>query len=195
MGVPGEVQELVPFTLTLVHYTKGDALGLILALATLAPIFAVVSYVTALVVVETGASRARIGVIFVGQMINVGLNVALKHVIKQPRPISGPHLEHFGQFGMPSNHSQFMWFAAGFAFASWLKGLQYRSSAALTRLLTLTSLCLACVVTWSRVYLGYHSVEQVYVGACVGLLAGTAWCTMVYTNIFPVSQPAHRKGA
>ena len=89
--------ELVPFTLTLVHYQKGDPVGLFLAACTLAPIFAVCSYVTLLVALKF---PPKLVFVFVGQLGNVALNVILKHLIRIPRPHGKAHLVDFGLYGV-----------------------------------------------------------------------------------------------
>ena len=74
--------KLVAFSLTSVKYVEGDALGFLLALFTLSPIFIVVMYATIIL------TRRDIQTVFtfIGQLISVVINLILKKVIAAPRP-------------------------------------------------------------------------------------------------------------
>ncbi|KAG8306415.1 Dolichyldiphosphatase 1 [Homalodisca vitripennis] len=55
--------------------------------------------------------------------------------------------------------------------------------------ITASCLTLAVIVTLARVYLQYHTWQQVLWGAVVGFLFGTIWFTLTYlvfTPLFPV---------
>ena len=109
------------------------------------------------------------------QLLNVALNLVLKRAIQQPRPAM-PGAEQLGDSGMPSNHAQFMGcFAVLLLFALWGNSPRARGGAALHRLplwvralLSAGVLVLAALCAVSRVYLGYHSAQQVGVGLLVG---------------------------
>lgn len=45
---------------------------------------------------------------FIGTLVNEVSNVILKHWIREPRPVNRVHIGT--EFGMPSSHSQFIWF-------------------------------------------------------------------------------------
>lgn len=45
---------------------------------------------------------------FIGTLVNEVSNIILKHWIREPRPINRLHIGT--EFGMPSSHSQFIWF-------------------------------------------------------------------------------------
>lgn len=159
----------IPFSLTLVHYNEGDLLGHVLALCTLSPIFAVVSYVSVCVAL---GFPLKLVFMFVGQLGNVVVNVVLKHMVRMPRPADKEHLVYFGKYGMPSNHSQFMAFLAVFALMENQKQLgKFRYPRALSFALLVGSL----LVGWSRVYLEYHTLDQVIVGWLVGASVAVAW--------------------
>lgn len=98
------------FSLTHVTYAQGDPLGQVLAIASLAPVFIVVMFVTLI------ASRRdmRTMMFFAGQLADEGVNFVLKRAIDQPRPGGTPDTSAHSS-GMPSNHSQFMGFFAGYA--------------------------------------------------------------------------------
>ena len=158
------------FGYTHVQYALHDRLGLLFALVSLTPVFAMVSYATLVV------SRRDLATISLtlGQLLNEVVNYALKRLIRQPRPNS-PFLDMGTQpkWGMPSDHSQFVGFAAGYltlwVARRWGVAARWRAAS----LLGLYSL--ASAVLYSRHYLGYHTLEQVAVGGAVGLLLGACW--------------------
>ena len=39
---------------------------------------------------------------------------------------------------------------------------------------------IAALVSWSRVYLGYHTVTQVFAGSAAGVVSGAAWFAITY---------------
>lgn len=45
---------------------------------------------------------------FIGTLVNEVINMILKHIIKEERPAARESL--YSEYGMPSSHSQFMWF-------------------------------------------------------------------------------------
>lgn len=122
----------------------------------------------------------------VSQLLNELLNNVLKHWIKQPRPVALVRF-HLGSYGMPSDHAQFMFFAAAYVllFASlrWGQPLYARVG------WCLVAVCFAAAVTLSRVYLMYHTPEQILVGALVGSVAGVAWFAVTEA----VLQPSFRR--
>ena len=167
---------LVPFSLTLVHYEENDALGWMLSLVTLSPVFIMVSYVTLLVALRF---PPRLVLVLCGQLACVALNLVLKRLLRQPRP-EGPQVLHLGQHGMPSNHAMFMGYAGCFVVCAAARGgraWQVGGSDPLgsPRLVAAALVTLSLLVAFSRFYLGYHTAEQVYVGLAVGALFGAFW--------------------
>ena len=53
----------------------------------------------------------------------------------------------------------------------------------LSSVLSILTIPLAFVVAYSRVELGYHSIEQVIAGAMIGLMFGSMWF-LVTTRVF-----------
>ena len=51
---------------------------------------------------------------FIGMVFNELINTVLKYIIKQPRPISRDN--NYNEYGMPSSHSQFVWFFSIYMF-------------------------------------------------------------------------------
>ena len=190
---------LTSFSLTHVQYNANDKLGFLAAGLSLAPVFLIVAYVTA-----TLARRdLYLFTGLVGQILNTILNVVIKRIIRQPRPIlnhSIPDAVGFSPHGMPSNHSQFVFFFVGF----WLPWIfTNRNNISRTRitsnggsgcvcyryLAAFVIVVCAFAVLAARVYLNYHTIAQVGVGAVVGILVGSVWhwvtCTWIVPIVFP----------
>ena len=80
---------------------------------------------------------------------------------------------------MPSAHAQFMMFFAVYTMLFLSK--RVRSTSRTERLVVgLGVQFLAILVTFSRVYLGYHTLEQVVVGNTVGIGTAVIWDVMVH---------------
>ncbi|KAG2760596.1 hypothetical protein PC129_g4238 [Phytophthora cactorum] len=167
MEAINSVQE---FELTWVVYDPKDPFGAILAICTLSPIFLVIVYLT---VVASQRDLDSISML-VGQLVSVVSNKVLKKLINQPRPegayMSGP--------GMPSAHSQFMGFFAAYMVIYTWKRLNSRRR--LEQWFTIFGVIMSAVLTcYSRIHLNYHSIDQVVVGAAVGVLTGVVWYALV----------------
>ncbi|TYZ56993.1 hypothetical protein PybrP1_008905 [[Pythium] brassicae (nom. inval.)] len=149
-------ETLKEFELTLVVYDQRDPLGFVLALITLTPR-------------DLDAFAA-----LVGQLANEVLNQVLKRTIQQSRPVGARK----GGAGMPSAHAQFVAFFAAYVIAYTYKRLNEHRR--LEQLLTIASAAvLAVAVCFSRVRLGYHTKEQVVVGALVGTCVGLLWHSFI----------------
>lgn len=154
------------FYFTYVVYDEGDVVGLILALITLTPIY-IMNFYTTLILL-----RRDFGTFFAlaGQIACLALNVILKKILHQPRPADLGLIDS----GMPSNHSQFMGYFAVFYSIQFL----YNSpslSEHFRRIYALLLAALAILVCFSRIYLQYHTVDQVAIGFAVGAFCGIAW--------------------
>ncbi|KAJ2785713.1 Dolichyldiphosphatase 1 [Coemansia javaensis] len=165
----GAQRQLRPFGLTYFQYEDGDHVGMLLALASLAPIFLVVAE-TAVVL----SRREAAGILLLaGQLLNEALNLALKLWIREDRP----H-QHLGDgYGMPSSHAQFMGFFAVYMALYFER--QVAALAAHRRLVLAGAAVLAALVAASRVYLGYHTAAQVLAGVAAGVASGAAWYAFV----------------
>ncbi|RYG42164.1 phosphatase PAP2 family protein [archaeon] len=109
------------------------------------------------------------------------LNWVLKHTIKAARPtLAHPFVP---KYGMPSNHAQFMGFAA--VYISLWACKRWRVTARAKAALIVAVQAAAAAVMVSRVYLVYHSVEQVLVGYAVGAAAACTWFALVETVARP----------
>lgn len=128
----------------------------------------------------------------------------LKELIRQPRPeASCTALGNCHEHGMPSSHSQFMTFSCTIAiliFTRRYARVHHRHSpppkseftssliASPIYLLELSIFVTATILTcWARVYLGYHTVLQVVIGALLGVLNARLWVI--------VMDHAHASGA
>jgi len=163
----------VPFELTHVEFIEGDKLGELCALLAQSPIFILVSLTTLFL------SRRDLGtaVLIVGLLVSTLLCSTLKGIFKERRPHGERYPSHLvgDEWGMPSNHSQFLAFCATYVSLWCMLGRWMEKRFLARAALTLSSFCFAACVIASRVYLGYHSVHQVLVGAGVGSLLGSLW--------------------
>jgi dolichyldiphosphatase len=159
---------VTPFSFTYVTYIKGDVVGQFMCLVTLAPVYIIASYATLITYRRDTTSIFNT----IGQFASLLVNYILKKAINQPRP-EAKSID-LDDSGMPSNHAQFIWY---FVAINIMQLMQ--SNSALPRLYQrLYSLCLfflAILVSYSRIYLGYHTIDQVIVGGLVGSLCGIIW--------------------
>lgn len=158
------------------RYPEDDLVGKLMAVASLMPI--------ACIVCTLGAFFARRELwdllTLLGIFCNEVLAQGLKHYVKEPRPPSCAAVDFCGTYGMPSSHAQLATFAATVATAQLLRrvtaaGAPSPSVDPMTACLVALSWPMAFAVGASRVYLGYHSLEQVLVGAVVGVAFGGVW--------------------
>lgn len=107
-----------------------------------------------------------------------GLNFLLKRHIKEERP----KIMHGKGYGMPSSHAQFVTFFAVYLALFLMARHRPHETDTHTPLSTLergfVSLLVACgaaAVAGSRVYLGYHTSKQVWVGIAAGASFAICW--------------------
>ena len=171
-------EEWKTFTLTYVEYPTGDYFGKTLAALSLSPLVIVIMFLTFF-----AAKRDMHTMTFgIGTILNGLLNYFLKHTIKEARPdnqVNRVKTKLWEQYGMPSSHSQFMFFVAGYIVFFVMFRLNHQGSSRLSKfawfLATMASLGLAGTVAYGRVYLGYHSLSQVYWGAGIGSGFAFVW--------------------
>ncbi|EAA08176.3 AGAP002666-PA [Anopheles gambiae str. PEST] len=179
-----------PITLTLVEYPKGDFVGKLLAWISLAPLGIGAGFV-ALILFRRDLHTI---VFFLGTLVNECLNILLKHWIQEPRPVSRAQI--WTEYGMPSSHSQFMCFFATYVLLFIFIRLHHinnSNSARFERLVRLLVLAIcwtaAFLVCFGRIYLLYHTLSQVLIGALVGTVMGALWFLLthfVLTPYFPM---------
>ncbi|RLN42218.1 lipid phosphate phosphatase gamma, chloroplastic [Panicum miliaceum] len=182
MSGAGDYQEMaasVPpslkaITLTHVRYRPGDPLGLFLAWVSLVPVFISLGGFVSHFLFR----RELQGICFAtGLLVSQALNELIKHSVAQSRPAYCELLEACDSHGWPSSHSQYTFF-----FATYLSLLSLRRSRA-RRVIAAVPWPLAFLTMVSRVYLGYHTVAQVFAGAVVGLVFGAIWYWIVNTML------------
>lgn len=173
--------EWKPISLTHVIYPEDDIIGKILAWSSLVPIFIIVSFVTLILFRRELHTMAW----FLGLLVNEVVNMLLKRMMKSPRPCSVLDSKKlYNKYGMPSSHAQFMGFMAAYAvFFAYirLKVHVYENFTDNIRqhFISLSSVAVALIVCYSRLYLHYHTVEQVLTGLVVGVISGVVWFYVV----------------
>ena len=201
-------EKLTAFSLTYVQYNAGDFVGFLCAGLSMAPVFLIVALVTATL------SRRDLHIFtgLVGQLLNTIFNVLIKRCIRQPRPsspahdnLSTPDAVGFSPHGMPSNHAQFVFFFVGF-WVPWIlmsRNNKVRSSlnsrndrsgggawcVVIRHVASVIIIFCAIGVVFARVYLHYHTVPQVAVGAVVGLVVGYMWHLLTWSVFVPMLFP------
>uniref|UniRef100_A0A671QF13 Dolichyldiphosphatase n=1 Tax=Sinocyclocheilus anshuiensis TaxID=1608454 RepID=A0A671QF13_9TELE len=129
---------------------------------------------------------------FGGLIMNEGLNWLLKHILQEPRPCGG-HSSVTTEYGMPSSHSQFIWFFVVYFFLFSDVVMHQTNNARCVELLwrhilSIILLAVALFVSYSRVYLLYHTWSQVIYGGVAGMVMGVVWFFItqeVLTPLFP----------
>ncbi|XP_032905236.1 dolichyldiphosphatase 1 isoform X2 [Amblyraja radiata] len=155
-SVAVEKERWEPLSLTHVEYPPDDLAGKVLAYLSLVPVFILFGFVTLIVF-----KRELHSISFLcGLVLNEILNWVIKNVIKEPRPCQGAHRNLFTEYGMPSSHSQFIWFFSIYSL----------------------------LFLYLRVYLMYHSWSQVIYGVIAGGVMGATWFIFtqeILTPLFP----------
>ncbi|CAH0603251.1 unnamed protein product [Chrysodeixis includens] len=182
----GEI-EWQPLALTLVEYPKGDWLGKFFALISLSP-FGIGAGFVSLILFRRDLHTITF---FIGTLVNEGLNIILKHLICEARPLSRGNL--YNEYGMPSSHAQFIWFFSIYVLYFVLIRLHHINNnsiiSALWRVIIVGGcILMSLLVSIARVYLHYHTTSQVVVGGIVGFVFATLWFVIVhrvFTPLFP----------
>ncbi|KAL8856800.1 MAG: hypothetical protein Q9178_006637 [Gyalolechia marmorata] len=176
---------LTSFSVTHISYDASDPVAYFCAWLALVPQILSVVYATLI----WSTREMEIFLMFAGQMGCEGLNFLLKRMIKGERP---PRIKAKG-YGMPSSHAQFVVFFCVYLTLFLLfrhsphPSDTHRPTTLNERLLLATwSFVFAAMVCASRVYLQYHTVNQVLVGSIVGAVTAIAW--------FGVTTIARRRG-
>jgi dolichyldiphosphatase len=110
-----------------------------------------------------------------GQMINLIINKILKKTIEQPRPDTNNEMS---DSGMPSNHAQFIGYCCAFHIIQVLINSNKYISAQYRILYSILLIFVALGVCLSRIYLEYHTFDQVVVGLFVGIIFGIIWAVI-----------------
>lgn len=169
---------IIPFDDTYILYDSTDIISFLGAYFSLLPILILTFYLSWFI----SSRELEACIMAAGQVANEIFNNIIKNIIKQPRPIG------FGEsfqndtlrsgYGMPSAHSQFMGFC--FIYTSLKYATSWKGLNKFQRSLGVLSMAiLAFCVCFSRVYLKYHTIDQVFVGFSVGLFTGSSYFFLV----------------
>nr|XP_010937827.1 lipid phosphate phosphatase gamma [Elaeis guineensis] len=163
-------------TLTHVRYRRGDSLGHFLAWVSLIPVFiSLGGFVTHFLF-----RRELQGLCFaLGLLVSQVLSELIKTSVRQSRPATCAALEMCDSHGWPSSHSQYMFFFATYLTLLCYKGVVGVSSPRSRLFFAVLPWPPAVLTLYSRVYLGYHTVAQVFAGATLGLVLGVGWFWIV----------------
>ncbi|KAK6511556.1 hypothetical protein TWF481_000471 [Arthrobotrys musiformis] len=161
-----DASPLASLSITHVSYDPSDPISLVAAYLSLAPQALMAIYA----VLIFSHRELEIILAFAGQLGNEAINYVLKRVIKEARPTN---LKGKG-YGMPSSHTQFMFFFATYI-SLWIAVRNKFLPKPVKSLLLLSLPALAVGVAWARVYLHYHTVKQVLVGSGAGVVIGLGW--------------------
>ncbi|CAM8964636.1 hypothetical protein QQ045_003880 [Rhodiola kirilowii] len=172
--------QLKAVTLTHVRYRKGDQLGHFLAWVSLIPVFISLGGFLSHFLFR----RELQGMFFaLGLLISQFVNELIKKSVQQARPETCILLEMCDSHGWPSSHSQFMlFFAVYFSLMTW-RGIGLGSGRT-KWVFDFLNWSLAVLTMYSRVYLGYHTVAQVFAGASLGIVLGASWFWVVNTKLY-----------
>ncbi|KAG4959489.1 hypothetical protein GLYMA_13G137800v4 [Glycine max] len=169
-------------TLTHVRYQRGDRVGHFLAWISLVPVFISLGGFVSHFIFR----RELQGIFFaLGLIVSQFINEVIKTSVQQARPATCALLEMCDSHGWPSSHCQYMFF-----FASYLTLLSLRGGLSFWHVrdnppLHLLTWSLALLTMYSRVYLGYHTLAQVFAGTALGVFLGAVWFWVVNSVLYP----------
>lgn len=171
--------------LTHILYDANSHVSLGMALISLSPILLMPAY--AVLAVQT--REVLVIAMWAGQLACEGLNWALKHAVKEKRPV-----ESIGDgYGFPSSHSQWMAYFSSFLMMHLYFRHRFMKSGSwildqFFRLLVYFGLVLwAGLVCYSRFHLTYHTPPQILWGAFVGTIFGIMTYSVV--ELIPTKYP------
>jgi dolichyldiphosphatase len=169
----------IPLDLTYIRYREGDGLiGVAMAWLSLLPILLYAMCFAALL----ARRELQLAVYVLGQTLNELFSYSLKSLINIPRPIYSPR----PGLGMPSSHSQFMWFFAAYTALHVLsKHVRWAQPKLWKSAWIAAVISAACGVGASRLYLWVHSIDQVVAGAALGVLCGSLWFAFARAFVLP----------
>ncbi|XP_047314846.1 lipid phosphate phosphatase epsilon 2, chloroplastic-like [Impatiens glandulifera] len=103
-----------------------------------------------------------------GSVLNSWLSTKLKRILNQERPFSNSRSDP----GMPSSHSQSIFFIQIFAVISLT---EYYGLNIVTIILSAFTLAFGSYLSWLRIYQQFHTISQVAVGAMIGTVFAVLW--------------------
>ncbi|KAF5187070.1 Lipid phosphate phosphatase epsilon 2 protein, partial [Thalictrum thalictroides] len=111
-----------------------------------------------------------------GCAINSWLGIALKHILNHERPI----LTLRSDPGMPSSHSQSIFFGVLYVILLMVKCVGLNGNTVFAVVLTL---CSGSYLSWLRVSHKLHTISQVLVGAVLGAMFSVLWFQAWYAFV------------
>lgn len=169
--------EPVPFDETYVLYNEDDPISFLCVLFTLFPYFVMIFYVSWFLITR----EIEPALLAAGQVGNDIVNNIVKYTIREDRPFQFDKFQQNSlraHYGMPSAHSQFMGFVAGYAILKlWLQVTSLRKQTKAAS--SVAAVVLVALVAFSRVYLYYHTAKQVVYGVLLGVAIGVSWFLVV----------------
>ncbi|XP_049594323.1 dolichyldiphosphatase 1 [Syngnathus scovelli] len=176
-------------SLTHVEFAEDDLTGHLLAYISLLPLAILVGFVTLIVFKRELHTISFFG----GLTLNEAVNWMLKHILREPRPCAGTHSAMTSDYGMPSSHSQLIWFFVVYFFLFLYLRMHQTNNARCVDLLwrhvlSIVLLGVAFAVSYSRVYLLYHTWSQVFYGGVAGSVIAVLWFFItqeLLTPLFP----------
>ncbi|RIA90892.1 phosphatidic acid phosphatase type 2/haloperoxidase [Glomus cerebriforme] len=170
-------QPLTSLSLTHVEFNPKDPLSYIYAYITLSPLVILISYVSIIV------ARRELMMInmFFGQLFCEILNSGLKKWMREKRPN-----DKLGTgYGMPSSHAQFIAYFTIFASVYLYYKITFRNN--LWKFPIILGLIIfSFLVSYSRIYLNYHTTKQVIVGNIFGTTFAIFWYILIEKIIRPL---------
>ncbi|KIJ65535.1 hypothetical protein HYDPIDRAFT_88083 [Hydnomerulius pinastri MD-312] len=177
----------VSLDLTHVIYDASSDSSFVLALLTLSPILLMPAY--AVLAVQT--RELTIINMWAGQLLSEGLNLVLKHIVKEERPDDSKL--HLNGYGFPSSHSQYMGYFGTFLICHMYFRHRFASTGSafvdqLFRLFVYLGITAwVGIVAYSRLHLLYHTPHQVIWGLGIGASLGVVH--YIVTELLPYRQP------
>ncbi|CCD24716.1 dolichyldiphosphatase NDAI_0D04020 [Naumovozyma dairenensis CBS 421] len=173
-------ENIIPFDDTYILYDPNDPISFLSAYFSLLPILILSFYLSWFIITR----ELEACIMAAGQLSNEIFNNIIKNIIKQTRPYHNYFGESFQQntlrsgYGMPSAHSQFMGFLTLYLSLRYI--YNWNNLSAFWKFLGISFITiLGGCVCFSRLYLKYHSFNQVLVGWTLGTLTGSSYYLLV----------------
>lgn len=166
----------IPFDQTYILYDPSDLVSMACVHLSLLPVYVMVFYTSWFLITREIEPVIIVG----GHLASEIANKIAKTILKEPRPDFHKGFGGSGSlsYGMPSAHSQFMGLFAGYYVCVCIFKLNHFS-------LLKKAMCCAVLVgssslvAFSRVYLLYHTPQQVLVGSILGLILGPLYFIII----------------
>jgi dolichyldiphosphatase len=166
----------IPFKETYVRYEEGDVLGWICAVLSMSPMYAAMFYVTVFML----RRDLQTVLMMIGQCVVIVLSGVMKAIIAQPRP---PGQTDLDDYGMPSSHASFTFYIGIYLILQIVAIPSTKLSTIYKFFYSMFWFVPTVGVGFARVYLLYHSMEQVVVGAILGTVVAVLWYSFMNSKM------------